>query len=338
MSKETSSEQTLLILQRTPSTKIQSGSRKSGSRMVMAGGQMLVITLLLLAGLIASVRPGASLAYADGLTMTVSGQDLLVGIAALGIVFLLLLAPTVLLIQYLRGRRQSMLGRSIYRGAVGLQIALVMLSAIVPTLTPSLVTSLAQQTPVIGDNLAAASGALLGKNPVASAAVPAAPVIVSSTISQISDDAEEFGPGLDPSYVLGQVYLISTDLEMVDDLEPLPSGNQKVGMRFNSIAVPPAPPSTTPTSFSERWRPISLTPIQELPPSRSGGRQRTTRPPLPVRPSTSRPVSPRLHRWPGHRSPPGMRVRITIRPTSRPSRRSWSTAPAGRVVTAWSSS
>ena len=72
----------------------------------------------------------------------------------------------------------------------------------------------------------------------AAAAPMGASIAVTSQISQSSDDAEEEGPNganLGP----GSVYLNSTDLELVDDLEPLSSGTQTIGLRFNSIAIPP---------------------------------------------------------------------------------------------------
>ena len=71
----------------------------------------------------------------------------------------------------------------------------------------------------------------------AAASPVGASIAVMSQISQSSDDAEEEGPNganLGP----GGVYLISTDLELVDDVEPLSSGTQTIGLRFNSIAIP----------------------------------------------------------------------------------------------------
>jgi uncharacterized repeat protein (TIGR01451 family) len=59
----------------------------------------------------------------------------------------------------------------------------------------------------------------------------------ASQVNASSDDAEEEGPdgvNLGP----GGMYLISTDLEMTQDLEAPSSGTQKVGMRFNNVGVP----------------------------------------------------------------------------------------------------
>ena len=63
-------------------------------------------------------------------------------------------------------------------------------------------------------------------------------VSVSSQVNASSDDAEEYGPGVVAPNTLGQMTLISTDLEMVDDIEPVSSGTQKIGMRFSNVGVP----------------------------------------------------------------------------------------------------
>ena len=61
--------------------------------------------------------------------------------------------------------------------------------------------------------------------------------LAASQVAASSDDAEEEGPdgvNLGP----GGMYLISTDLELVQDQDAPSSGTQKVGMRFNNLAVP----------------------------------------------------------------------------------------------------
>jgi uncharacterized repeat protein (TIGR01451 family) len=70
------------------------------------------------------------------------------------------------------------------------------------------------------------------------ALAPASAPVATSSISQSTDDAEEYGPGVVAPSTLGQITHISTDLEMVDDFEPVASGTQQVGMRFNTIDVP----------------------------------------------------------------------------------------------------
>jgi uncharacterized repeat protein (TIGR01451 family) len=62
------------------------------------------------------------------------------------------------------------------------------------------------------------------------------PVNLSRQISTGANDAEEYGPG--GGYPVGQMYLTSTDLELVEDLEPIAGGNQKIGLRFTSISIP----------------------------------------------------------------------------------------------------
>ena len=61
---------------------------------------------------------------------------------------------------------------------------------------------------------------------------------VDVRVGASSDDAEEFGPDAVSPSTNGQIYLISSDLELVADIEPTSSGTQKVGMRFTGVSVP----------------------------------------------------------------------------------------------------
>ena len=61
---------------------------------------------------------------------------------------------------------------------------------------------------------------------------------VDVRVAASSDDVEEFGPEVASPYTFGQTYIISSDIEMVEDFEPPSSGTQKVGMRFTGITVP----------------------------------------------------------------------------------------------------
>ncbi|PSJ72030.1 hypothetical protein C7N43_36300, partial [Sphingobacteriales bacterium UPWRP_1] len=75
----------------------------------------------------------------------------------------------------------------------------------------------------------------IGCTAVTSAVVATA---VTRSIAASSDDAEEEGPeslNLGP----GGMSLLSTDLEMTQDLEPAISGTQKIGLRFTNITIPP---------------------------------------------------------------------------------------------------
>ena len=58
------------------------------------------------------------------------------------------------------------------------------------------------------------------------------------TVAASSDDAEEAGSGAQSPYYIGAMYLVSTDLEMVTDLQSPANGVQKVGMRFTGITIP----------------------------------------------------------------------------------------------------
>jgi uncharacterized repeat protein (TIGR01451 family) len=57
------------------------------------------------------------------------------------------------------------------------------------------------------------------------------------SVNSSSDDAEEEGPG-GANLGLGGIYLSSSDLEMTQDLTSPSSGNQKIGLRFNTINIP----------------------------------------------------------------------------------------------------
>ena len=59
----------------------------------------------------------------------------------------------------------------------------------------------------------------------------------TASISASTDDAEEEGPG-GVTLGLGGMYLISTDIEFVTDIEAPSCGVQKVGMRFNNLSIP----------------------------------------------------------------------------------------------------
>jgi uncharacterized repeat protein (TIGR01451 family) len=59
---------------------------------------------------------------------------------------------------------------------------------------------------------------------------------VSRSVAASSDDAEEEGPdGTSP----GNMYLNSSDIELVEDFEPSTSGTQQIGLRFEDVSVPP---------------------------------------------------------------------------------------------------
>lgn len=60
---------------------------------------------------------------------------------------------------------------------------------------------------------------------------------ISRRIAASSDDAEEEGPD-GANFGPGAMYLVSTDLEMVTDIEPLSSGTQKIGLRFTGLNIP----------------------------------------------------------------------------------------------------
>ena len=62
--------------------------------------------------------------------------------------------------------------------------------------------------------------------------------LVDVSVAAIADDAEEFGPDAVSPNSNGQMYLISTHMEMTQDIEPTSSGTQKIGMRFNGINIP----------------------------------------------------------------------------------------------------
>ncbi len=69
-------------------------------------------------------------------------------------------------------------------------------------------------------------------------ALPSLSGTVDVQIAASADDAEEMGPTGADNGGPGNSYLISTDLELVEDIEPITSGTQTVGMRFNGIGVP----------------------------------------------------------------------------------------------------
>lgn len=76
---------------------------------------------------------------------------------------------------------------------------------------------------------------------------------ISRSISSATDDAEEEGP--DGSNLgAGGMYLNSTDLEIVQDLESPSSGTQKIGLRFNSLNIPAG---ATITSATLRFKAIT---------------------------------------------------------------------------------
>jgi len=59
----------------------------------------------------------------------------------------------------------------------------------------------------------------------------------NQSIASSTDDVEEHGPeGQD--YYPGYMYFNSTDLEIVEDIEPTTSGTQTIGLRFNNINIP----------------------------------------------------------------------------------------------------
>jgi protocatechuate 3,4-dioxygenase beta subunit len=61
---------------------------------------------------------------------------------------------------------------------------------------------------------------------------------ITKTIPSSTDDAEEAGTGAQSPYYPGAMYLNSSDLEIVTDLEPNANGIQKIGLRFTSINIP----------------------------------------------------------------------------------------------------
>ena len=91
--------------------------------------------------------------------------------------------------------------------------------------------------------VSAGQGGILGSftsqpgSPGVDPGVPGASGTVNVQVGASSDDAEEMGPGA-LNLPAGSVYLSSSDLELVDDIEPQTSGNQTVGIRFQNITVP----------------------------------------------------------------------------------------------------
>ena len=83
-----------------------------------------------------------------------------------------------------------------------------------------------------GENDGANSGVIRVVSPDTSSTT------IARSITQSSDDAEEEGPQGE-NFGPGGMYLHSSDLELVDDLEPSTSGTQKVGLRFNNLDIPP---------------------------------------------------------------------------------------------------
>ncbi len=76
---------------------------------------------------------------------------------------------------------------------------------------------------------------------------------ISRSINASSDDAEEEGPD-GANLGAGGMYLNSTDLEIVQDLQSPSSGTQKIGLRFSSLSIPPG---ATITSATLRFKAIT---------------------------------------------------------------------------------